>query len=614
MKLQDFLPVITEQVPPRRRTRNTPPPDEPNDQGNLELPDDDEVPQNQPEPDVNQPQPEPDDGGDNDEFDHGVRPEIPTTEPTNQTRPNEEDVQIHRETVRKKVNAITLLKQRWMEQAAADDSFVTEADMDDAITFFNTKKNGLRQLSVPPRNTDNPQLYALHIRFPDFPATDLNRVRDIQSYSWPQISFFRERYAEAPEPENQPEQIEMIQIEGAENLSRFLDRARQMWRNKKQKIYENDGVTVIRIESKEHSIMYGGLQNSLKDKYPKGHRTTNYWCTTLTDENNLYSGYRQWRAFYYVLNENVVQDDNWHIFAIGAVNPNHSNATQYAPFTLSNLYNDNNLEALTFDQIVIITDCPQLKEVESQIVWFPETKQESQERIFSSYTFDGRRDTDFAFLKPQAQYRFIEASRDIKSAKALRALSSEATITINGASRVVDLQEEYVRRTRAYNFQTRFITTDPTEDAFEMIDALRPPVRKFLHRVLVNEEGLPDGIYSIVASILNKSLNKSWRDYSNSTIRLMQSKTSSGLFGVFDLENYRWIKPLAYSLRNFNYIDRATRQKYVVKKYTSNDDYFYWLFKHEDLLIKDNTNPNYLKGKYLAGSDGDEILSRLVKY
>jgi len=613
MKLEDVLLNLTEQVPPRRRAGNLPPADNPdNGEGNLEFPDDE--PQNQaqpvplPEPEQPEQQPEPE------EPEQEVRPEMPETEP-NVTRvtPTEEDRQIHRETVKKKINAVTLIKQRWQEQATAANIQITETDMNDAIEFFNSKKNGLRPLSVPPRNTDNPQLYALHIRFPEFPATDIGRIRDLQNYTWQQITFFRERYVEGPEQEPEAEQLENIQIPGATDLSRFFNRAHQLWVQKRTKLYDNDGVIVIRIESKEQSIMYGGLQNTLRDKY-QNQRNSARWCTSLTDEGNLYSSYRNWRAFYYVYNENVDEDDDYRIFAIGAVNPNHTNSTIYAPFTLTNLYNDSNLSKLSFDDIVRRTGCNQLKEIEKQIIWFPETKQESQERIFGSYTFDGRHDTDFAFLRPQAQYRFIDASREIKSAKALRALSAEATVTINGTSRVVDLQEEYVRRTRAFNFQNRFVTTDPTEDAFEMIEALRPPVKKFLHNLLIREENLPDGIYSIVASILNKSLTKSWKDYSNPTIRLLQSKTSAGLFGVFDLENYKWVKPLQYTLRNFNYLDKTNKQKYVVKKYTSNNDYFYWIFRYEDILIKDRTNPNYLKGKFIDGSEGDELLSRLVRY
>jgi len=610
MKLEDVLLVLTEQVPPRRRGRNVPPPaDEPEDQGNLELPDDgDEQPQAQPEPEPEQPQapqPEPE------EPEQEVQPEMPEPEPNvPRTAPTEEDREIHRETIKKKVNAITLLKQRWQEQATAAGQEITEADMNDAIDFFNTKKNGLRPLSVPPRNTDNPQLFALYHRFPQFPAADLARIKDIQTYTWQQISFFRERYVEAPEPEEEVEQIENIQIPGATDLSRFADRARQLWVQKKRKLYDANGVMIIRIESKEQSIMYGGLQNSLRDKHKDSAYSSNYWCTTRTDSQNLYPGYRDWRAFYYVSNENVDEDHEYRVFAIGAVIPGNTNA----PFTLTNLYNNSNRSSLSFDDIVNATGCQQLREVQNQIVWFPATKQESQERIFDSYTFDGKRDTDFAFLRPQAQYRFIDAFREIKSAKALMSLSAEATITIGGTSRVVDLQEEYVRRTRANNFQTRFITTLPGEDAFAMIEALRPKVKKYLHNLLIREENLPDGIYSIVAAILNKSLTKSWKDYSNPTIRLLQSKTSAGLFGVFDLENYKWVKPLQYTLRNFNYLDRSTKQKYVVKKYTSNDDYFYWLFKYEDLLIKDRTNPNYLKGKYLSGAEGDDLLARLVRY
>ena len=35
--------------------------------------------------------------------------------------------------------------------------------------------------------------------FPDFPAYDRGRIRDIQYYTWEQITFFMERYVEVPQ-------------------------------------------------------------------------------------------------------------------------------------------------------------------------------------------------------------------------------------------------------------------------------------------------------------------------------------------------------------------------------------------------------------------------------
>jgi len=563
--------------------------DERDGEGNLQMPDDDEPEQQEP--------------GDR-LYPRAARPEPNQIETPQPEQPD--DTATHNETIKKKVNAIAKVKAIWVTQAAETNMAISEASMDDAIDFFNQKKGNLRPLSNPPNNRDIPQLFALKQRFPEFPASDLGRIRDIQTYTWPQIIFFIERYVEGPEEVVEEEGIEegeRIQIEGV-NLSRFLPKAYEMWEAKRKKLYDANGVTIIKIESKEQSIAYGGLQNCLKDTHP--HSISNYWCTTKIGSGNLYTSYRHWRAFYYVLNKNVPEDHQYRMFAIGAVKKDDNNY----PFTLTNMYNSSNISSLTFEEVVSHTQCSELNNAKKNIVWFEETEEESIERIYDTYTFDGRnRDTDFTFLKPRAQLRYIETARPIKSGKALLSLGE---VMIDG--RAVDLQEEYVRRTTAANFQNRYNTSDPTEDVFAMISALRTPNIKFLNNILKNEQGIPDGIYGVVSAILNKSYKGSWKDYTNPQIRVLQSKLSLGKFGVYDLSKYKWVKPVNYSVQPVRfYLNKEDRTVYAFIKYVSDNDYFYWLFRREDLLKKDKTNPNYLKGKFLESRDGDELIGRLVK-
>ena len=580
-------PEDPEQIP--NQGAPIPPDNDDEDDGNLEIPNDEEPERPEPEhPEDQEATPQPDSR-------KKVKPTAAAME-------------------------ISSVKSKWTAQAAQTNARISEAAMDDAISFFNEKKIGLRPLANPPNNLDIPQLFTLQQRFPNFPGSDPSKIKNIQTYSWEQINFLMERYLEGAE-EDIPEEIEVgerVQIAGADDLSRFLPKAYKSWEDKRKKLYDANGVTIIQIESQEQSISYGGLQNCLRDKYKDTVASSNYWCTTKIG-GSLYGSYRDWRSFYYVLNKNVPESDPYRMFAIGAVRKGDS---RY-PFTLTDLYNRVNSTSLTFDEVMNDTNCRELVNARDRIVWFEETEKESVERIYDSYTFNQRSvspdangnynllPSDFSLVKPRAQLRYIQSGRIIKSGKVLKSLGE---VVIEG--RPVDIQKEYVRNTTAQNFQTRFISSDPDEDDFAMINSLRTSNVTFLNATLQHPaNGITDGIYAIVGAILNKNYKGSWKDYSNPKIRVFQSKTSLGIYGVYDLSKYKWIKPAKYRVQPTRfYLNKVDREVYGLIKYMSDDDYFFWLFRKNDLLkYKDKTNPNYLKGKYLEGRDGDELIGRLVK-
>lgn len=514
------------------------------------------------------------------------------------TEPNAQDRASHKQKITKKLSAVQQTKLNWVEETTQKGVTVTETQMNGAIEFFNTKKNGLRPLGH--EAGDIPQLFALKQRFPDFPAENIRVIRDIQSYSWEQIIFFMERYIAEPEELDVVDEGEQINVKGASTVSHLLPQAYEQW-EKQKKVFNQDGVSIVQIVSKQHSINVGFLENCLKDKYDS--RNIDVWCTTWTRDSNLYQTYRSNVAFYYVLNKNVPEDNEYRFFSLAA----DRNGT----YRLTNTFNTYDTTGLSYDQVLEKTNCQQLIDAKSVIVWFEETEKESIERVFDTYTFNGEGDNDFMFLTPSAQMAFIEHSRNVRSAKALKALG---VVKFTNKAKPTDLQYEYARRTTSQNLADRFKTGDATEDVFDMVSVLRPKVKKFLDEFLKSRQGVPDGIYAIIALLLNNELIKSYKDIERQDIRMFQNKNTTGLFGIFSLETYQWVKPLEYSKQTWNaYVDRETKKTFIVIRYVSDNDYFYWLFNKPDLLSKDRSNPNYLKGKFVEGSVGDEMFTRWVK-
>lgn len=364
---------------------------------------------------------------------------------------------------------------------------------------------------------------------------------------------------------------------------------------------------VIRIESLKESIGYGALQHCIRDKYlsARGDNGGNRWCTANSgSETNYYPGYRDWRAFYYVLNKNVPEDHDYRIFAIGAVRPGASGE----PFTLTNAKNTVNANSLDFDTIVAKTGCQQLLNVEDKIKWFPETVKETIERKLDRYTFDDPTSpTDFLRLENNRKLQYIDHLRKIKTGRALKGCNEQ-------------LQKTYCALTTAENFKNRFITESYSEDPFIMLKVLHPRNVKFLDsEVLKRQQGIPDGIRAIKAIILSKYIKASYRDHTNPDIWLCQNKQMNNIFGLFDIKNLDWAKPLKYTKKEaIIRINKYTKEKFVFMKYVSDNDYFYFIANADDLYkrtIKNETgkdipNPNYNKGRYYEGVDGDEILSK----
>lgn len=578
------------------------------------------------QPDDAQPDGEqPDDNQPNDADPNAPEPNAPEPnaiqQGNNQDNPEQPvEPDNNRQAVRppKKPSATALMimsiKTKWAREAAQTGTPITEAEMDGAIAFFNDKKGTLRPLSNPPNNLDISQLFALHKKFPNFPAYNANDIRNISSYTWEQINFLMERYLEAPEGEEEENVIEVgerLQIRG-ESMERILPRAYEMWKGKRTKLYDANNVSIIKIESQEQSVSYGVVQNCLRDKNNRG----SYWCTTIPGGSN-YANYRTWRSFYYVLNENVDDSHPYHFFAIGAVIPEHSNG----PYTLASAFNEN-YSRLTFDDLIANTGCQDLNNVRNKIVWFNETQKESVERIYDSYTFnetEPRRDangnveyvlksTDFSLLKPRAQLKYIQAGKMIKSAAALKSLPE---VMIDG--QLKDLQKEYVISVSVMNFKQKFITIDPDEDVFAMLSSLRTSNLTFLDKHL-KMNGIPDGKFAVIKSILNTKLKRSYRDIADKNKVLYQTKDTNK-FGIFDVVKMKWDKPLKYKKDpsiHF-YRDTVNKKSFGFIKYVSADDYFYVVMRKEDWLTRDKDNPNRLGCQYVDGQKGDELIGRMAK-
>ena len=538
------------------------------------------------------------------------------------TEPSDQDRDAHRQKVKKKLNAVDATKIKWREEGLQLGLELTETQLVGAIEFFNTQKNGLRPLGDPAG--DIPQLFALKQRFPEFPAENQVAIRDIQSYSWEQITFFVDRYIAHPEEEEQQffdegEQLVVdVDKEDVNRIVELLPTAYAQW-ERQTKVYDNNGVSIVALQSKQHSINVGFIENCLKAKYKN--TTSQTWCTTWTNASNQYLNYRPDRAFYYVMNRNVSENNSYYFFAIA---PSKTDRNDYR---LVDMYNSFDRSNLTFNDILEKTNCPELENVKNKVVWFEETEADSIDRKFDTYLFGpatGDKEIDkhnFMFLDATLHKEFIDYGRNIQSARALKVLADKAKFP--DIEKPVDLQRVYVNLTNAQNMVDRFRTTDASEDIFSMIEALRPSPKKQLHSLLTVKENVSGGIKGLALKLMSNELIGSFTDYVKTDIRLLQSKNNIGTFGIFNLVKFKWEKPLKYtkSTRVIKLRDKEItiedgkeiKQIYFLFKYISDDDYFYWMFNKEDYLHRNNpNNPNRLKGKFLEGSVGDNLIDSMT--
>lgn len=486
----------------------------------------------------------------------------------------------------KPLSPIQRIKMRWKEESPG----LADGDMNGAIESFNNRKNNLRPLSDNPEVRNMPEILSLKQRFPEFPANDIQKLKDIQSYTWQQIEFFLDRFSEADAMEALDWNIT------GDTPEERKQSAENKWKKTYNKIFDENGLTVHRIDAKDEAIALGKLQQILCAKYGG-----QIWCVTYAPGdvgNNLYSSYRTRRSFYFIMDKNRKENDNHYISSIGVVDPSTSNYRNELNYVITPRENGDNVGLQWADLVKV---WPGLANSQNIFKYFGPTLKEKTDVTLDRITFRAGDPNDFAVQSPRIQKIWIDSNRTINEPRAF--------LTMNEG-----LQHEYVARATLDDYKNRFKSND-TAKPFAMLDALSKGDLRFLDQIVLKTQlKIADGIYAIKANVLKTNYKVSYSDAQNKNIMMFSSRYNNNIFGVMDLSNLKWIKPISYLQgKATTLIDRASRKLYILRRYSSDDgsDYFYWLFNQKDLT--DKNSPTYLKGTYYDGKGGDELMTKYQK-
>jgi len=564
--------------------------------------------------------------GENDPvFMHGFDPEEPQPEPAPEVRPINP---ANRPPASKKITESQKIKMRWVREQPG----LMDLQMDEHIQFFKERKERLRPYK--PYGTIDPQTNRLYINLPEVAAQmekfpnmsdilkDPQRIKDIQNYSWEEISFYMDRILNL----NRVIDDETY-IQGDETLEERFKTAYERWTNPRGQIVNENNIIVYRIESKNESVALGALQICIHEKYSADEGYSyNAWCTARPEHSkygsNMYSTYRSdyGSAFYYILDKNRKEDDIYYISAIDVKSKGHRSAAR--PYTIISRRNGDDTN-YNWEEIVNIY--PALNGKENLFAYFGTTRKEQTNFSLDRITFKQGDAYDFATLSPELQNTYIDNKRHINEVRSF--------LTLEPAERKLYI-DKTVKTDDDYKYRYRCSDHNDPFGILNAINNTKPQDYKYLDYILKEKLGIPMGIAAIKLSIIGSDWQPLLTDVKKS-VTLCTMRTASKLlkdknktrYGLLNMTDADLIKDLDYfkgTLQSFMTIIRGEnglvhRNMLHLQRYNRNiigvaqenpNDYFYFLSASDALTNK--KSENYLKGSFFEGADGDVFIREKI--
>jgi len=478
-------------------------------------------------------------------------------------------------------NPIKITIQKWLNERPG----LTLQEIDNSIIFFNGRKNNLRPFKGTVTNPDPhniPEIISFKQRFPDFPSEDIQKLKDITQYSWEELEYFIDRFSETEAIIEIDDTIDGITYE------QKLASAINIWKNfpSSQKLIDEHGVILIRVESKEESIALGRLQHILVGKYGG-----TKWCITRghNDGTNLYNSYRTTKSFYFILDQTKPESFNEFVSAIYVENDFYNTNT----YIITRRENSPSSEPnKTWNDL--INKWPSLKKVKNQIIPFKPTRKERIGQSLDNIDLTYRSPNDLAIQPKSIQRLYIENNRLIQSSRVFLSLPK-------------DLQHMYIAKTTLEDYKTRFVCKD-SSDPYRLLNTINeiPSLFKFLNEsVLKRQLGIKSGVYTIKASMLKLNLIN---DFVSDKGNIRMFKNRYNYYGVINIENLEWIKNLQYKREKYVILQNNSKTYFVFKHVSSYDnDYFYWIISSEQFF---NKKP---RGNFYTKELGDEFIKNSIK-
>ena len=154
----------------------------------------------------------------------------------------------------------------------------------------------------------------------------------------------------------------------------------------------------------------------------------------------MYNTYRSRRSYYFVLDRNKSENDQYYISVLQPVDTRNSSYNYEAPYVITPRPNGDQT-GKSWDDIVAIW--PGLRGKENIIRFFGETGREKAEKELRHINFNkSDRNNYFGYQSPQLQYSWIENNNLINDPDAFLMMRRE-------------LQTEYVSRVTLENYKTK---------------------------------------------------------------------------------------------------------------------------------------------------------------
>jgi hypothetical protein len=507
------------------------------------------------------------------------------------------------------------VKLKWSQEVLGLDL----ESMDDAIEWFNRNKNSL--VALPTVNGDintdpairvMPEVFMLHERFPDFPVFDLGKLRDITSYTWEQLQYLIDRFNT---------QITRVSTEIDEDVNVSPEEQREVyfnrWRTQSTKIIDDGDFIVHKVECVAESINLGKFQHWINNKYdPENSRNpANNWCITRPlNGGNYYSNYRPRRSYYFLYDGSKREDDDFYVSVLQPINPNAPSYRSEFPYTITKRRNKgDDLTGLEWEQIV--EKWPKLNNKQHMFKFFGPTRKEDISAVLNAIKFTHpnatgttRYDQSTDFVHQDGDIKLAYVSDPVRSISSIRAFKSLSN----------DLQKFYINATNLDNYNTRFLTTD-SNDPFAILKYITKTNLKTLEVVMKQQLHVEDGVRAIKNAIITVNYIPSFGDYKYDNLRLYESKSKAGTFGILNLDNQTWALPpkftkmppqTYYQPNNPN----EGKNKFLVYPYSADDgDGFYVIMPYHHLSQKTSPPSLFHKGRIFKKENIASKLALLTK-
>lgn len=395
---------------------------------------------------------------------------------------------------------------------------------------------------------------------------ELKNVRDIRSYSLPQIKrlwsefkteplitgeegeevklsvdevFYKNVDSSAPSSNsivNYFKEPNSVNDTEKSKLTELFEKSKELWYGTRHLIFEDDGFRVYNIPDQATSIAFGWYLYFIRYTY---NYSGNNWCTTTPNSNNFYQSKRGDRSFYFVIdeskfpksneNKNNPQSDgpNFFLTALQIMAPNNYDGAKYKVTGIHNpgevTYDTENLLRL-FPKIRPLLETDKL----SYVPWSSDDQINKGREIDPVSRINEREgdEYEFAIRPPNEKLAFIN-----RNGAVLR--RAKSWNSMNEAMK------------KQYSFAT--LTSDNMYDKFsnsELFKALSFAERNTLDKrikILFDEGDNGIGIGRIVKNIMQNDFYVDERlSLDKEYISLYKSRSTSK-FGIYNLKENNWV-------------------------------------------------------------------------